>query len=145
MASAASAAQHLERQTEIYLRKILEAKEERSSISTKSKKIKTEHSEMIRNLIQQMKQKNISCVELTTRDQMSLGLKDFDDTPLKTDKHLFLKMTELTDREPKVMPRHVNLFAKQWFESKDTCIHELRETMDDFLKNIDKHLENFEK
>jgi len=126
----------MERQTEKFLRRILEAKEERSSISTKSKKLKTEHSEIIHQLIQTMREKKTTCVELNTRDQMSIGLGS-------SDKHVFLKLTEMMDREPKVMPRHVNFFAKQWFETKDSCISELKETMDDFLKNIPKHLDKF--
>lgn len=126
-------------QTELYLRKILEAKEERSSISHTSKKIKTEHSQHIRDLVQQMRTKDIKCIELTTTNQKDLALPD------ASDKNVYLKMTDLTDREPKIMPRHVNLFAKQWFESKESCQHELQKTLTSFLGNISKHLEFYDK
>jgi hypothetical protein len=121
-------------QTEIYLRKILEAKSEKSSISSKSKTVSTEHSRAAAALIQSMKRNNISCVEILPTDVVS-----------EEKKPTYLKVIDLTPREPKIAPRHLNLFAKQWYESKDTCIVELQKTYQSFMSDIPKHLKDFYK
>jgi hypothetical protein len=121
--------------TEIFLRKILEAKEEKSSIRSKSSILKTEHDKYARGLIHVFKEENIECLQVSPK---TLGLDD------KKDK-IYIKVSDRNPRQTKTNAKQVNNFSKQWIESNETCIVELRRSFDYYLSNPIKAMEELEK
>jgi len=121
--------------TEIYLRKILEAKEEKSTIKSKSVVLKHEHDNYVRGLIHIFKEENIECLQVSPK---TLGLDE------KKDK-IYIKISDRNPRQTKTNAKHVNNFSKQWAESNETCVFELKKSFDFYLANPFQAMEELEK
>lgn len=122
-------------ETELYLRKILEAKEEKSSIQSKSSALKNEHDKYARGLIHVFKEENIECLQASPK---TLGLDE------KKDK-IYIKISDRNPRQTKTNAKQVNNFSKQWIESNETCVYELKKSFDYYLSNPIKAMEELEK
>lgn len=112
--------------TEEYLRKILEAKDEKSSIRSQSTTLKNEHDKYARGLMHVFKEEGLECVEVPPGP-------------------VFVRVSERNPRKIKVNAKQVNDFSKQMIESKELCLLELGKTLDLYLSNPSQAMEELEK